>query len=146
MTFEGIPRPGQVAPGTDPLSPYLAAHEAKTERKQRPQVKKTERDESSTAVHKELPQYADEEDEQEQQTLSDEEAEEILLFAKMRGIMNVALEKGTKYKFQINPENGMVDLRDANTGKHVLSMTPSELMQISGKIERYAGVLTDRAG
>ena len=60
--------------------------------------------------------------------------------------MNVALEKGTKYKFQINPENGMVDLRDANTGKHVLSMTPSELMQISGKIERYAGVLTDRAG
>jgi len=145
MSFDGI-RPSQMHTSADPLSPYLAAHEARTEEARRPQVKQTTKDESSTAVHKELPQYGEEEEEDEQPVLSEDEAEQILLFAKMRGIMSGALEKGTKFRFQINAETGMVELRDAGTGNIVLTMTPSDLMQLSGKIQRYAGVLTDRAG
>lgn len=144
MAFDGVTRPSQLTPA-DPLNPYLAAHSAKADEVKKPQVKKSQKDEETTGVHKELPQYGEEEEEN-QQALTEEEAEQIMKFAKMRGLMNVALQDGVEYQFQINADEGLVDLIEAKSGKVVMTLTPSELMEMTDKIQRYAGVLTDRAG
>lgn len=142
MGFDGVPR---IYPQTDPLNPYLAEHAARSENASKPRVKEAKKDEKVIGVHKELPQY-DDEDEGRQEPFSEEELEQIMIFARMRGIMNLALEKGVVYQFQVNPETGLVDLIAENTGKAVLSLTPEELMELTQKVQRYAGVLTDRSG
>ena len=40
MSFDGIPRPSQINPYSDPLNPYIGAHDAADEAKRKPSVKK----------------------------------------------------------------------------------------------------------
>ncbi len=141
MGFDGV-RPTR---GADHLNPYVADQAARTDNAKKPQVKKARRDEKADHVHKDLPHY-DTEEENKNPPLSDDEIEEILMFAKVRGIMHQAMTKGDEYVFQINPDTGEVDLIHGSSGDVVMSFTPSELMDVMDKIKRYAGVLTDRAG
>jgi uncharacterized FlaG/YvyC family protein len=145
MGFDGIPKPAQYSP-TGPLNPYLADHAAKAERAKKPQVRRQENDENVTATHKELPHYGDEQENHARHELTEEEYEQIMTFAKMRGIMNLAFEQGEKYHFNVNPQTGLVDIIAERTGHIVLSITPLELMEMTQRIHRYAGVLTDRSG
>lgn len=78
--------------------------------------------------------------------LSEEEREEILRFAKLRGLMNFAFKEGRRYHFQLNPDSGLVDLIELDTGELQISLRPEELMALSDKIHRYAGLMTDQAG
>ncbi|MEB3287328.1 MAG: hypothetical protein VKJ04_07480 [Vampirovibrionales bacterium] len=145
MGFEGIQKAALFNAG-GPINPYLADQAAKADKLKKPQVTGTERDENVTGVYKELPHYGDEDEERQQEHLSEEEYEQLLLFARMRGIMNLAFEQGEHYQFQVNPQTGLVDVVADSTGQSVLSLTPLELMEMSQRIHRYAGLLTDRSG
>lgn len=147
MSFEGIPRPAQVNPYTDALNPYAAGNAARSEQAGKPLVKSLNKEERIKGLQRDGRQQGEQdEDEEAGDIFSQEEAEEILLFARMRGVMNLALEQGVRYEFQINPEAGVVDLVRLDTGEVVLQLLPEELMQLTSKIQRYAGVLTDRSG
>jgi uncharacterized FlaG/YvyC family protein len=146
MGFDGIPRPAQVNPYTDPMNPYAAANSAKMERARKPLVKELNKEEQVKALYREQPHHHDSDEEQEHEPFSEEEEEQILLFAKMRGIMDFSLKTGVRYEFHINAQSGMVDLIDLESGQVVLQLQPEELLQLSQKIQRYAGMLTDRNG
>lgn len=146
MSFDGIQKP-QLSQYTGALNPYTAANAARTENQGTPLVKRLNQDEKIKAAQREEQQYHQPDDEEEHgETFSEEEAEQIRLMAKMRGIMNLALESGKHYEFHINTETGLIDLIEVGTGTLILQMLPEELMSLSQKIQRYAGMLTDRAG
>ncbi len=146
MGFDGIPRPSQITPYTDALNPYIAGNAARAEQAGKPLVKGPQREEQIKSVHKEERQYHEADDEEEnEEGFTEEEAEQVRLFARMRGLMNFSLESGTRYEFRMNPETGLMDLVEADSGQVVLTLTPEELLQLSRKIQRYAGMLTDRS-
>lgn len=146
MGFEGIPRPARVNPYTDPMNPYTAGNLARVDEAGKPLIQKLSREEAIKALEEERRQYQEADDEEAGETFSEEEAEEILLFAKMRGLMNVSLESGKRYEFRINPQTGMVELFELESGDLVLQLTPVELTRLSDKLQRYAGMLTDLSG
>ena len=146
MGFEGIPRPAQVNPYTDPLNPYAAANAARSDQAGKPLVKSLTKEEQVKALQRESQEHSQTDDEAEGEAFTDEEAEQIRLFAKMRGLMNISLQSGVRYEFHVNSETGLVDLVDVESGQVILQLQPEELMQLSQKIQRYAGMLTDRSG
>ena len=142
MGFDGIPR---LFPHSDALNPYRADAAARKASAGRKKVSEAEKDEEVIPTHHDLPQY-DEESEKKQAPFNEEELEQIMIFARVRGVMNLALETGENYNFQINPETGLVELIEERTGNILLTITAEELMGLTGKVHRYAGILTDRAG
>jgi hypothetical protein len=146
MGFEGLPRPSQVNPYTDPLNPYTAGNLARTDQAGKPLIQKLSKEEAIKALEEERRRYEQADDDASGETFSEEEAEEILLFAKMRGLMNVSLQSGKRYEFRMNPQTGMVELTAMDSGELVLQLTPVELMRLSEKLQRYAGMLTDLNG
>lgn len=147
MSFDGIQKPAQLTPYTGAMNPYTAANAAKADNLGAPLIKRLDQDEKIKAAQREEREYHQADDEEKQgETFSEEEAEQIRLMAKMRGVMNVALESGKHYEFQLNSETGLIDLVEMETGILVLQLLPDELMTLSRKIQRYAGMLTDRAG
>lgn len=147
MGFDGIPRPSQVNPYTDAMNPYGAAHLARAEQSSKPLVKRLSPEEAIKALEEERRREQSEENEDEQgEAFSEEEAEQIRLFAKMRGLMHVSLETGKRYEFRLNPLTGMVELVELPSEVLILQLTPLELARLSDKLERYAGMLTDQMG
>lgn len=146
MGFEGLPRPSQVNPYTDPLNPYTAGNLARTDQAGKPLIQKLSKEEAIKALEEERRRYEQADDDASGETFSEEEAEEILLFAKMRGLMNVSLQSGKRYEFRMNSQTGMVELTAMDSGELVLQLTPVELMRLSEKLQRYAGMLTDLNG
>lgn len=146
MGFEGLPRPSQVNPYTDPLNPYTAGNLARADQAGKPLIQKLSKEEAIKALEEERRRYEQSDDDPSGETFSEEEAEEILLFAKMRGLMNVSLQSGKRYEFRMNPQTGMVELTAMDSGELVLQLTPIELMRLSKKLQRYAGMLTDLNG
>ena len=147
MGFDGIPKPAQLNPYTGSMNPYAAANAARTDNAAKPLIKSPGKEEKVKATQRDEREYHQADDEEERGELfSEEEAEQILLMAKVRGIMNLSLETGKRYEFHLNPENGMIDLIEAGSGTVVLQLLPEELMNLSQKIQRYAGMLTDHAG
>lgn len=147
MSFDGIPKPTQLNPYTGAMNPYVAANAARTEKQNTPLVKSPEKEDKIRPTQRDERQYHQADDEEERgETFSEEEAEQIRIMAKMRGIMNLALEEGKRYEFRINPENNLVDLIEVGSGTLILQLEPEELMTLSRKMQRYAGMLTDRAG
>lgn len=145
MSFDGMIRPSQFTPVSG-NNPYLADHAARSENVRKPRVIEALGDQKATEVHKELPHYNNDDEKKRKKHLTPEEYEEIMLFARMRGVMNLAFEDSELYQFQLNPETGKIDLIAMTTGEVKMSLTPDELSQLSEKIDRYAGVLTDRSG
>ncbi len=143
MSFDGIPKPSQLHAYADPLSPYIGANQANEAARHQPRVKKNREAYDAEKVNKELEQYYDPEDEP-QEGLNEEEREQILVFAKLRGLMNFSLEQGVLYRFQVNESSELVDLIDSRNGQVMLTLTGDELLQVSEKIQRYAGIITDR--
>ncbi len=143
MSFDGIPRPSQMHAYADPLSPYIGANQASEAARHRPKVGKNKEAYDTEKVNKELEQYHDTDDEP-REGLSEEEREQILIFAKLRGLMNFSLENGVLYKFQVNDETGIVNLVDPRDDTVMLTLTGEELLQVSEKINRYAGMIADR--
>jgi uncharacterized FlaG/YvyC family protein len=148
MSFDGVPKPGQLTPyATGNMNPYAAANAARLSNTETPLIKKLSRDEKVKAAQREERERHEADDEDERgEAFSEEEAEQIRIMAKMRGIMNLALESGKRYEFQLNVEAGCVDLIEVESGALILQLLPEELMTLSRKIQRYAGMLTDRAG
>jgi uncharacterized FlaG/YvyC family protein len=147
MSFDGIPKPSQVTPYTDAMNSYAAANAARSDRAGKPLVKGPDKEEKVKGAQRDERQYHEPDEEDEPgEAFSEEEAEQIKIFARMRGLMNFALETGLRYEFQINSETGLVDLLEIGSGKVVLQLLPEELMQLSQKIQRYDGMLTDRSG
>lgn len=145
MGFEGIIRPNPLQSG-NPLNPYAADQALKTANAKKPEVKKPHSDENTTGVYQELPHYNEKEERKHQDHLSPEEYEEVMLFARMRGILNLALSESELYQFHINPDTGLVELIAEGTGQIVMTLTPDDLMSLTEKIHRYAGMLADRNG
>lgn len=143
MSFDGIPRPSQLQPYGDPLNPYIGAHEAADEARRKHRIEKNRESYKKDRVHKELEQYHDREEDNDE-GLTPEEHEQIMIFAKLRGIMNFSLESGVLYRFHLNEDTGLVDLIDDRDESVVLTLTPEELVQVSERMQRYAGVITDR--
>ncbi len=144
MSFDGIPKPSQMHAYADPLSPYLGAHQANEAARSRPKIGKNKAAYSTEKINKELEQYQGIDDEEPKEGLNEEEREQILIFAKLRGLMNFSLESGVLYRFQVNEETGLVDLIDSRDEKVLLTLTAEELLKVSEKINRYAGMITDR--
>ena len=146
MSFDGIPRPSQINPYNDPLGAYSAAYAAKAEQAGKPRIQSPGKDEGLKGLQKEEHQQADLDEDEQGQAFSEDEAEAILLLAKMRGVMNFALDPDVHYEFHLNPKSGMVELREASTGKRMLQLTPEELIHLSEKLHRAAGMLSDLSG
>lgn len=146
MGFDGILRPSQVNPYTNPLNPYTADNLARVEQAGKPLIQKPTEEEALKALEEERKHDQEKDEDEQGESFSEEEAEEILLFAKMRGLMNVSMESGKRYEFHINPETGMVEMRELDSGELIIQLTPMELMNLSDKLQRYAGILMDRSG
>jgi hypothetical protein len=147
MGFDGLPRPAQVNPYTNPLNPYIAGNLARAEQAGKPLIEKLSSEEALKALEEERRREQSDEDEEEQgEAFSEEEAEQIRLFAKMRGIMNVSLQTGKRYEFRLNPQTGMVELLELPSEELIFQLTPVELARLSNKLHRYAGMLTDLSG
>ena len=146
MGFDGTFRPAQVNPYSNPMNPYLADNLARVEQAGQPLVKKLTEEEAIKALEEEKKQEQQDEEDAQGETFTEEEAEEIMLFAKMRGLMDVSLQSGKRYEFQMNPQTGMVEMRELGRGELVIQFTPVELMKLSDKLQRYAGMLLDRSG
>lgn len=146
MSFDGSPRPSQINSCNDPLGPYTAYNAAKSDQLRKPLIKSPDKDEEVKGVQREQHQAADKDSDNRRETFDEEELEEIMLLAKMRGIMNFALDPNVHYEFHLNPEIGLVELREVNSGKLMLKLTPDEMMSLSEKIHRVAGILADRSG
>lgn len=147
MGFDGAPRPARFILQADGISPYTAANLARQEQSAAPRVKGPTPEDQVRSLPRERQDNAHSDEEEEQgEAFSEEEAEQIRLLAKMRGILNFSLESGVRYEFRLNPKTGFIDLLVAATGEIVLQLTPEELMRLSEKIRRYAGMLADRAG
>lgn len=147
MSFDGILRPSQMTPSTGAMNPYTASNLARANQAGKPLVQKLSKDEEITALQEHQRQYQEAEDNEERgEAFSEEDAEAIRLFAKMRGLMSVSLETGKRYEFHINAQTGLIDLLEADTRHVILQLTPDELMRLSEKIQRYAGMLTDLSG
>ncbi|MGE0200303.1 MAG: hypothetical protein AB7P76_04970 [Candidatus Melainabacteria bacterium] len=141
MGFDGIPSFRRV----DHLNPYAAEQAAKSDNIHRPKIGKPESDEGVHEAPKHLAGDPDD-DENKHAPLTDQELEEVLRFARLRGILSLSFETGALYEFQLNPERGTVDLVKQDSGQVVLSFAPSELHELMQKLDRYAGFLSDRAG
>ena len=129
------------------MSAHQAANAARTDRAGKPLIQSPAGEEKVKALSREERHYHQPDDDEERgEAFNEEEAEQILLFARMRGILNVSLETGARYEFRVNPDTGLVDLVALETEEVVLQLLPDELMQLSQKIQRYAGMLTDRSG
>lgn len=152
MSFDGVPRPTQLNAYSDPLSSYLASNEASEEARRKSQIKDIDKlaksnpsrrkdeedgfDGDDPGSHKRWIDY---------DLMSEEERELFRKFAQVRGLMNFSLESGARYSLQINTQTGMVDLVEQGTGQIKLSLTPTELHELSQRMERYAGIMTDRS-
>lgn len=149
MSLEGLPRIAPGLPGVDALSPYQAAFTARLEYAGKPLVKDRKDDGSIRTLGREH-RHDPEEDEHPahdgQEPFSEEEAEQIRMFARMRGVMNFSMESGVRYAFRINEASGCVDLVNTQTGEVALQLQPEEMLRLSERIQRYAGFLTDRSG
>ena len=146
MTFDGVPRPSQLNPYTDALGPYSGAYAARDLAKV-PKVKAVDKKVAIDPLKEKLNQeYDDDDEEGAQEFLSDEEKEQIQIFAKLRGLMNFALQEGVQYRFEIENETGCVNLVIVETGQIVLTLTPEELMHVCEKAQRYSGRIMDEAG
>lgn len=146
MGFDGIFRPSQVNIQSDSMNPYLAANAAKTERMRKPLIKGPDQDEQVKSLQKEEKESSSDDECNDQETLTEEEAEQLHILAKMRGLLNFSLQNGVRYEFHINSEDGLIDLIEAESGKVMLRLLPEEMLRLSEKIQRYAGMLIDRSG
>ena len=146
MSFDGIPRPSQMNMAQDPLNPYLAANAAKTEQAGKPLIKSPDKDEQVKALQQDHQRYQENDDDERREHFDEEEIEEIMLLAKMRGVMHFAMDPDIDYEFRLNPQSGMVELWEVAAHKLMLKLTPDEMMNLSEKIHRAAGMLTDRSG
>ena len=146
MGFDGIPRPSQVNPYNNPLNPYTAANAAGADRAAWPLVKGLSKEEQVKGLQEDHHRHREEDEDEQHKPFTPEEAEEIMLLAKMRGVMNFALDAEVSYEFHMNPETGMVELREVETGKLMLKLTPDEMATLAEKLHRAAGMLADRNG
>jgi hypothetical protein len=145
MSFDGIPRPSQVNP-YNPLGAYAAHNAARADQAGKPLIKSPDKDEQVKALQQDHYRHQEKDDDERGEAFNEDEIEAILLLAKMRGLMNFALDPNAHYEFQLNPENGLIELREIATNKLMLRLTPDEMMQLAEKIHRAAGMLTDRSG
>jgi uncharacterized FlaG/YvyC family protein len=142
MSFDGLPHPIT----TDVLNPYSAANAAKTDNAGRPLIQKTRHKDHIQPIQREEETRSGPDEEDDTSYFSEEEADQIQRMAKLRGLMNFSLQNGVHYEFRFNPKTGLIDLIQGNTGDCVLQLHPDEFMNLSQKIQRYAGMLTDRNG
>lgn len=144
--FEGVPKPAYILPQSDPVGRYNALS-----RLHGPSVQDVEELSKGKRVRRrdseDYPEDAAEERKRRRQEAALTESEEALLkkFAQLRGLMNFSLETGTVYTLAVNSETGLVDVVEQASQRVVMSLTPEEVAQLSGRAERYAGRLTDYA-
>lgn len=143
MAFDGISRPSQLNAYADPLNPYIGANDAAESAKRKPKIKGNRETFEEDETFKKLDQYHGD-DNDGSDDLSEEEREEIMKFARIRGIVNFALESGVTYEFTYNEESGLVDLQDTRDGKVMLSLSIDELLGLSDRMARYCGLMTNR--
>ncbi len=146
MSFDGSPRPIQLNPYNDPLGAYSAAYAARAEQAGKPRIQSPGKDEGLKGLQKEEHQQTDQDQDEQGQTFSEDEVDAIMLLAKMRGVLNFALDPDIHYEFSLNSASGLVELREVSTGKRMLQLTPEEMIQLSGKLHRAAGMLSDLSG
>jgi hypothetical protein len=146
--FDGIQKPIQLNPQVDLLSPYLAAYNAAQTIAKCPKVKPVEKKEAiaETRREKERNPSREQDDEEDEAFLSQEEKEQVLIAAKLRGLLNFTLAEDKAYFFQHNAETGLIELIDAETHQRVLTLTPEELGHVLGHTQRRLGIMMDEAG
>jgi uncharacterized FlaG/YvyC family protein len=145
MSFDGIPRPSQINPH-NPLGAYAAHNAARTDQAGKPLVKSPNKDEQVKALQQDHYRQQEKDDDERGEPFSEDEIEALMLLAKMRGVMNFALDPDVHYEFRLDPESGQIELREIATNKLMLRLTPDEMMQLAEKIHRAAGMLTDQSG
>jgi hypothetical protein len=150
MSFEGLPRP---VPRMDAFNPYLAGSLARADRLHASPVEPLSAEEALKALEREPenPSERNQDDEEQEQNnngelLTPEEISDLSLMAKKQGIDNFSVESGTRFEFRVNSLSGLVELVVANSGELILELSGQDLLRFSHKINRYAGVLTDRKG
>ena len=86
------------------------------------------------------------EDERGQRHFDLSEREAILHFAKLRGVLNLALQSDIAYRFDFNEETKLFELINAESNEWVMSFTPVELQTLMQQMRRPGGFLTDQVG
>lgn len=146
MSFDGSPRSSQINPYSDPLSAYSGANAARADRVGKPMIQSLSKDEKVKALQREEHDQTADEDEDRHAALSEEELEEIMLLAKLRGVMNFALDPEIHYEFRLNPQSGLVELAEVASGKVMLKLSPDEMATLAEKLHHAEGRLADREG
>lgn len=95
-------------------------------------------------VHKENAQHPPDDEGKHKHRLTQEEQEQILAFAKLRGIVNLSFEEGIVYRFQVNEATGMIELIEDSSKKVMFEFSPEELSDVFSRLARYAGHVADQ--
>ncbi len=145
MSFDGLPRAAQAMPYSNSLNPYIGANQAQTLRRGKPSVDKNRQAFSSDDSERALPQESGL-SEHGGDPLTEDEREQVLKFARLRGVLNFSLAHDGLYQFTYNEQTQQVELVDMTGGSHqvLLTLTIDELLQMSQRIERFAGLITSR--
>jgi len=144
MSFDGLSKPSQLHAYSDPLSPYLGATRAASEAAKKPRIDKSKASYRDSAVDEHASDYLQEERE-DKDGLLPEEYEQMMMLAKLRGVMNLSFEEGVLYYFHFNETTGLVELINDRDNRVMLTLTPEELLQVSQRMQRYAGRMTDQS-
>ncbi|MDX2085542.1 MAG: flagellar protein FlaG [Candidatus Melainabacteria bacterium] len=147
MSMDGLPRSAALGSAFDAhAAAAYQSQAAQAYRRKRP----IEKSASAIPTHEEenrLGQLSDEDEENAQQEwLNEEERQQVMLFAKIRGLMNISLEEGVAYRFAVAADTGLIELLREDSQAVVLTLTPEEMVSLYKRMERYAGLLTDQSG
>lgn len=142
MGLDGLSKPGSFNIGLDPINPYLAANQVKVEGQKAHQVKKS-RKKSLVKNFVEEERESFQSDNTTEHFFSEADQEEIILFAKLKGLLNVSLTKGTAYLFRWNNETNLIELVSKSDEQVLLTLKQEEMLRLSDRIERYQGMLSD---
>lgn len=148
-------------PYAEPLGAYSAASRAKVKADKKKEASALDHSEETPVEETEALRAVREEDDVNsgggqkrkrrqgisyyQDILSEEEQALLEKFARIRGLMDFTAAGDKAYQLKINTQNGLVDIVDADSGELAMSLTPDEFHQLSQKMIRYSGTLTDQS-
>jgi len=142
--MDGGIRPSQLNPYAQPLSSEAGVFAAAMSNAKRPSIEQLRRSQRNKALAKEKGVAQDDlPDDEEALWISEDEQAELLAYAKLRGIMNLAFHEGHKFRFQWDDDLAKVVLVQEPEGTILLVMDPEDLQELSERMHRYAGMLTN---
>lgn len=151
MGFEAVPRPGELNSHAELLGPHAVQHMITQELSRVERIHALEKSDIGKNIDEEKEKFKENEEalleHRHGHHLSEEERDRILELARKRGKVTLSEDEASKdFRITINPETGKFDLVSLKTGRHIVSISPEELVHVAEETHHYQGFITDELG